>query len=175
MNDRSDHHPKKSGARKLVTTGREWDVEVDVYLHSETPGDFTVESYLQSSSSNSQDLVFFNRGHNGFDVTFYLIDETGLGYRFPDPPNDKDAIWSQLMGVCPIPPCWDVFPQHRIQVKDAGTTLVAYNPNPEVAGGGGQGKFTYCLNVTKDGKKPYLPLDPGGVNQNGSTSQSRQQ
>jgi hypothetical protein len=137
---------------------------VDVYLHSETPGDFTVESYLQDP--NSKKLTFWNNGHPGFNVTFNLHDETGLGYRFPGPPHDKNAIWSELGSTgCPSSPgSWAVFPANRISVKGGGDTMTAYNPNPAPA----QGDFRYTLNVTKNNGANYLPLDPAGNNQNGN-------
>jgi len=142
-----------------------WAVDVYVYLHSETPGDFTVESYLQSEP-NSSNLVFYNRYHPGFDVTFHLVDETGLGYRFPQPPNRQDGIWSQLGTGCPSSEVWDIFEKHRITVGPQGGTLTAHNPNVEPA----VGEFRYTLNVSRTGNPPYLPLDPGGTNNNGSTS-----
>lgn len=144
-----------------------WDVDVDVYLHSEKPGDFTVESYLQSDPGNDH-LVFYNRNHPGFDVNFHLIDETGLGYRFPLPSHREDGIWSQLGTDCPTgaKPVWDVFEKHSIVISDQGLTLSAHNPNE----GSAVGEFRYALNVSLNGNPPYLPLDPGGTNNNGSTS-----
>ena len=141
-----------------------WEVEVDVTLHSETPGDFTVESYLQSTPG-SHDLVFYNRHHPGFLVTFNLIDETGLGYQFPSPANRKDGVWSQKGDTCPTAaqPCWDIFEKDSIKSKSKGSMLEAFNPNS----GDAVGPFKYTLNVSKNGKPPYLPLDPGGNNMNG--------
>jgi hypothetical protein len=144
-----------------------WAVDVYVYLHSESPGDFTVESYLQSDPG-SKNLVFYNRDHPGFDVTFHLVDETGLGYRFPQPSNREDAIWSQMGTDCPSSPVWEVFQNHRITVGPQGLTLTAHNPNE----GSAVGEFRYTLNVSRTGNSPYLPLDPGGNNNNGSTSKS---
>ena len=48
-----------------------------------------------------------------------------------------------------------------------GMELTALNPNPSPA----QGPFGYTLRITKDGGATYLPLDPGGVNQNGPQMQ----
>jgi len=53
----------------------------------------------------------------------------------------------------------------KISVKDQGETLKTFNPNEDPV----VGVFQYTLNVSKDGKAPYLPLDPGGTNMNGST------
>ena len=141
-----------------------WEVDVYVYLHSEKPGDFTVESYLQSDSG-SDNLVFHNRCHPGFYVYFHLIDETGLGYRFPLQSNKDDAIWSQMGSACPTGPVYEVFDNNKTSVKDQGETLKTFNPNEDPV----VGVFQYTLNVSKDGKAPYLPLDPGGTNMNGST------
>ena len=155
---------ESKGKGKAMAKGP-WDVLVDVYLRSETPGDFTIESYLQSTPG-SDELVFHNRGHPGFNVTFVLHDQTGLGYRFPSPPKDEDSIWSQYGAVgCPgSPGIWDVFDQKRIVVSHGGLQMTAFNPNPKPA----KGKFRYTLNVTKDNGANYLPLDPGGDNQNGN-------
>src|SRR5689334_21404498 len=51
-----------------------WEVNVFVYLHSDTAGDFTVESYLQSNPDSSK-LVFHNRFHPGLHLKLHLIDE----------------------------------------------------------------------------------------------------
>lgn len=146
-----------------------WEVDVYVYLHSDQAGDFTVESYLQSNPNNTK-LIFYNRYHPGFFVKFHLIDEHNLGYRFPLPSNREDALLSQLGSTCPTieDPHWDVFDKRSIQVLD-NLTVRAFNPNEDPV----LGDFQYTLNVSKDGKPPYLPLDPGGTNNNGMTSQQR--
>jgi hypothetical protein len=141
-----------------------WEVDVYVYLHSDAPLDFSVESYLQSDS-NSDNLMFYNRCHPGFYVYFHLIDETGKGYRFPQSSNKDDAIWSQMGTSCPTQAIYEVFDQNKINVKDQGATLKTFNPNEGTA----VGNFQYTLNVSTDGKAPYLALDPGGTNMNGST------
>jgi hypothetical protein len=159
---------ERTTTRKLTGVGHDaWDVDVYVYLHSETIGDFTVESYLQSDPHSNQ-LIFYNRRHPGFDVNFHLIDETGFGYRFPQPAHREDGIWSQLGTTCPTSaaPVWDVFVRDSIDVRDRGLTVRAHNPNEAPA----VGEFRYTLNVSRDGEPPYLPLDPGGTNNNGSTS-----
>lgn len=156
--------------RKVGSEARkQWDVLVDVYLHSETPGDFTIESYLQSDP-DSDNLIFYNNGHPGFHISFSLHDETGLGYSFPQGSNKEDAVWSQVgENLCPETGVWGVFEQSSIVVKNSGATLEVHNPNPSPA----QGQFSYTLNVSKDGGATYLALDPGGINQNGGTSRSR--
>nr|NUR37855.1 hypothetical protein [Sphingomonas sp.] len=158
----------KDRAMRLAGKGHDaWDVDVFVYLHSEAAGDFSVESYLQSDPT-SDHLVFYNRKHPGFDVTFHLIDETGLGYRFPQSSHREDAIWSQLGTSCPANAIWEVFEKHSIQIGPQGETVSAHNPNE----GTPVGAFQYTLNVSRTGNPPYLPLDPGGTNNNGSTSKS---
>jgi hypothetical protein len=158
--------PVKDRAMNLENRGHDaWAVDVFVYLHSQTPGDFTVESYLQSDPGSSN-LVFYNRHHPGFDVTFHLIDETGLGYRFPQASNKQDAIWSQLGNSCPTTPVWEVFDKHGMILGPQGLSITAHNPNEGTA----VGEFRYTLNVSQSGNPPYLALDPGGTNNNGSTS-----
>ena len=165
MNDvmtRKRTHPR------LAERGHDsWEVDVYVYLHSATPGDFTVDSYLQSDPGSSN-LEFYNRHHNGFWVNFLLIDEQDLGYRFPTKENEKDGVWSQLGTTCPTAadPKWEVFREDKTEVRDKGLTLRAFNPNVEPA----LGEFRYTLNVSLDGEPQYLPLDPGGTNHNGMTT-----
>jgi hypothetical protein len=159
---------RKAKKRSKLAQGKAWTVDVDVILHSSSPGDFSVQSYLQTTPG-SKELVFYNSHHPGFNVQFHLYDETGLGYRFPTGNNKKDGIWSKLgdgQAYCPTTGTWDVFPADKTDVRDQGTLLVAFNPNPPPA----QGKFQYTLNVSLDGNPPYLPLDPGGNNMNGGTS-----
>jgi hypothetical protein len=114
--------------------------------------------------------VFNNAGRPGFKVKFRLYDNTnggnGSGYAFPQGTNKQDGIWS-IVGSsgCPSSGIWQVFDQNSLAVTDNGATLVALNPNPSPA----QGDFRYTLNVTKTGGPPYLPLDPGGTNNNGSS------
>lgn len=153
---------------KLEGKGHDpWSVDVYVYLQSGTLGDFSIESYLQSNPT-SKNLIFYNRHHPGFIVNFHLIDETNSGYRFPLASNAEDGIWSQMGDQCPTSdnPVWDVFTFESIKVSDQGMTLSAYNPNVAPV----LGDFRYTLNVSQGGTAPYLPLDPGGTNQNGSTT-----
>jgi hypothetical protein len=147
-----------------------WQVDVFVYLHSPEPGHFTVESYLQSDPENTEKLVFNNRYHPGFDVTFNLVDETGLNYRFPTPDDRENGIWSLMGTTCPSETDhgWEVFEKNSIHVFGDGMALKAHNPNA----GDAVGDFKYTLNVGVEGRKPYLPLDPGGTNNNGMTSRN---
>jgi hypothetical protein len=144
------------------TARKAWDVLVDVYLVSDSPTEFHVESYLQDAED--QPLNFHNNGHPGFNVTFELHDETGKNYSFARGPNKEDAIWSQLGSACPLAGIWDVFDKNSIQVTNNGSRLSVFNGNPHPA----QGQFQYTLNVSTTGNPPYLNLDPGGNNQNGN-------
>lgn len=161
----AEHKRREAKERSKAAQKRRWNVEVDVYLHSEKPGDFSIESYLQTTPGRDE-IVFCNSHHPGFDVSFNLYDETGLGYQFPSQGNEKDGIWSKLGSTCPLTGCWEVFPARDTKVIKNGTVLVAFNPNPSPA----QGPFQYTLNVGIDGDEPYLPIDPGGNNMNGGTS-----
>jgi len=161
----AEERRRKAKEKSKLAHGKPWTVQVDVYLHSETPGDFTIESYLQTTPGRDE-LVFYSSHHPGFYVEFHLYDETGLGYQFPSANNEVDGIWSRLGSTCPLVGKWDVFPGDKTNVKNSGQTLVAFNPNPSPA----QGVFQYTLNVSPDGEPPYLPIDPGGNNMNGGTS-----
>ena len=153
---------ERSMSKAQEGEGSPWDVEVDVYLESVSPLHFRIESYLQPQANG--DLVFHNRGHDGFNVNFHLHDLTDGGYQFAGPPNLNQAIWSQIGDVCPTSGVWQVFDPK--QVKDHGMTLVAYNKNPAPA----QGHFMYTLNVTNNNGTSYVALDPGGNNMNGSSN-----
>jgi hypothetical protein len=117
------------------------------------------------------ELIFRNAGHRGFEVHFHLTDSTGLGYRFPPHSKKHAGVWSQLgAGACPNSEIWEVFHANGVQ-EPGGMILEVLNPNPSVSNPPnppeGQGQFGYTLRVTKDGGTTYLPLDPGGDNQNG--------
>lgn len=152
-----EHHPSNP-----------WDAEIDVTLTSDgNPPQFNVESPLPHDDQGN--IIFNNAGRPGFKIKFRFYDNTnggnGSGYAFPQGANNQDAVWSQLGTSCPSTGAWDIFPQNSIVVTDNGATLVVLNPNPTP----GQGAFRYTLNVMKTGGS-YLPLDPGGINQNGSTA-----
>jgi hypothetical protein len=162
--DHADLREKNMPQGQRGGSGSPWDVEVDVYLESVgPPATYRIESYLQPQGNG--DLVFENHGRPGFNVRFCLHDETGGDYKFPSPPNLRQAIWSQRGTSCPTSAVWDVFDAK--QVKDQGMTLVAYNANPSPA----QGIFQYTLNVTNDNGSTYLAIDPGGNNMNGNQFQ----
>jgi hypothetical protein len=148
-------------------------VDINVILNSETLGDFSIEPSPPNSlpTGPNGELIFKNDGHPGIDIHFKLLDRTGLGYRFPPTSKKHAAVWSKLgAGACPDTEMWEVFQAKRVDVNaDGTTTLVVFNrnppnPNPPPEG---EGLFGYTLRVTKDGGTTYLPLDPGGDNQNG--------
>jgi len=110
------------------------------------------------------DLIFDNEGHDGFKINFILSDNTGHGYQWPPNSKKDQAVWSKLTAdakYCPSDGDKDVF--HALSIN--GSTLQVRNKNPKPA----QGPFRYTLCVTNDGGASYLPLDPGGNNNNGST------
>jgi hypothetical protein len=146
-----------------------WDAEVDVNLTSDNPVQFQIATCLPLD--NSGNILFNNNGRPGFKIKFRLYDNTnngaGSGYTFPQGANKADAVWSQLGTTCPTTGVWVVFPQNSITVTDNGATAMVTNPNvaPNL------GVFRYTLNVLKPGG-PYVPLDPGGNNGNGTTQWS---
>jgi hypothetical protein len=156
------NHPKEA-----------WEVIVDIFLNSVAPDgtpDFDVQTCLPVkfvAGDPHPRIQFDNAGRPGFWIKFRFYDNTndgaGSGYRFPN--HDGDAVWSQLGDTCPSSPVYDVFPKNSLDVQDSGLTLLAFNPNPCPA----QEDFRYALNVSTDGKKPYVHLDPGGRNMNGQS------
>ena len=144
------------------------DVHVQVFLHPGDPrGDFHFETTdLPMGADNV--LFFKNCGHPGFYIHYDLQDPTN-GYLFPEsslfPPNPpkqnlKAAIWCQQNPGCPAAPSqWGQFSGR--DVTNGGKTLVVHNKNQSPQ------DFGYTLRVTNDGGASYLPLDPGGTNQNG--------
>jgi hypothetical protein len=145
-----------------------WQIEIDVILHSDQDAknpDFTIASTLPCKDPGADKPVyeFYNRGRDGFDILFRLHDQTGKGYRFPDDP--VDAVWSaEDEANCPADRMHQVFKPRR--VIEGGVVAVVWNENPD-RGGKGIGRFAYTLNVTTDGRKPFLRLDPIGDDRNG--------
>jgi hypothetical protein len=104
--------------------------------------------------------------HNGVNVDFVLIDQTGQGYAFP-PNNKKSQALSSEMGatdLCPLQGMNEVLSPINVSGPN-NDTLSVHNPNQ----GHLTGLFSYVLWVTNDGGQNYVPLDPGGNNMNGST------
>jgi hypothetical protein len=97
-----------------------------------------------------------------FKIHFHLHDLTGQGYEFAG--NADDAVWSQVGDTCPQNEAHEVFQPKRTK-RDGPfdvPMLVVYYPNDKKVG-----RFRYTLNVSKTGRAPYLPLDPGGDGLNG--------
>lgn len=145
-----------------------WQIEIDVILHDDSDPnnpDFTISSSLPCKDPDADKPVFefYNRGRDGFDILFRLHDQTGKGYRFAE--DKDDAVWSsQDEANCPTARMHEVF--KPVRVTDGGAVAVVWNENPD-RGGRGIGRFAYTLNVSKDGRKPFLPLDPIGDDRNG--------
>lgn len=152
---------------RRVEPGKPWAVEVDVYLDEDTnPPKFRIVSTLPTDTTNPEDpiLLFKNNGRPGFELRFHLYDQTEKGYRFPRDPDD--AVWSTIgEGGCPTSEAHEVFKPIRV-TQPNGTMLVVGNDNSE-RNGEPIGMFRYTLNVTKTGSEPFLPLDPGGNDQDG--------
>lgn len=151
---------------RRLAPGNPWPVDIDVYLYDDTdPDGFEIVSTLPIDSSDPNDplLIFENKGRPGFKLLFHLHDQTGKGYRFPDAADD--AVWSVIdESACPTEESHAVF--KPLRVRENGTLLVVENGNDK-KNGEPIGHFRYTLNVSTTGRAPYLPLDPGGVDQNG--------
>ena len=136
-------------------------VTVDVILKpGQTPPFEFQSSDLPVGSDNS--LTFANNGRPGFLIDYSLKEPTH-GYRFPDnsiPDNLNEALYSAEGPGCPnAKGQWQQFKAQN--VKQQGKILVVRNLNECAA------EFGYTLRVTDDQGASYLPLDPGGFNQNG--------
>jgi hypothetical protein len=175
MNDVDLKSRPMKGATELrgQAPGKPWEAEVDVYLTSVGPPvAFTIETCLPTDASGN--IIFKNNGRPGFNINFHLYDNTndgqGSGYVFPNPPAPPNktgawAMWSSAGQGCPPQGCgqWSEFT--CTATKDQGKTLVVRNTNTS------QTTFGYTLRVTNDNGATFVDLDPGGVNQNGSSRQ----
>ncbi|MGN6058247.1 MAG: hypothetical protein ACTHOI_06650 [Sphingomicrobium sp.] len=182
MNDVDLKEPRAAHARhRKPKVGRQqptrpWQVEIDVYLDDVSPPPerkptFHLETCLPRDPYGN--IVFFNCDRPGFEIRFNLYDNTnngqGSGYVFHPPsapPHDvmQWAMWSSLGPDCPRRGCgqWPEFTSGNIE--NAGQTLVVENTNST------QAYFGYTLRVTNDHGGSFVELDPGGSNQNGSSS-----
>ncbi len=140
------------------------DVTVDVTLDSLNPTKFTINSSSLPKGPNG-DLVFNNDGHDGFKIAFVFTDGTGEGYLFPPNSLVDDAVWSHMGSSCPTAQGNPLVLQPR-HINVARNVLTVMNRNKDDV----VGAFAYTLRVTKNNGPPYLPLDPGGLNQNGPTT-----
>jgi hypothetical protein len=172
MNDvhRTDHHKRKHhehGSKQLHQNGpngKSWNITVDVYLNDASDPDspdFDIRTCVETIPGDLKHpiLVFNNYERNGFDIDFQLWDNTGTGYKFPK--KEGDAIWSQVTS-CPRAAVADVLKPKK--VSSDGLTLSVHNPNDSAIG-----YFYYTLRVVDD-LGNFVTMDPGGVNNNGSTT-----
>jgi hypothetical protein len=158
----SDKHYKNSPKNP-------WEAEIDIYLnavHDDGTADFDVQTCLPTELIRADPhprIHFYNDGRDGFYLTFRLFDNTpGGNYQFASDPDD--AVWSQLGDACPSDRIYGVFDKRKTDVKGP-TTLSVYNPNKAPF----LGTFRYTLNVSVNGEAPYVALDPGGNNMNGTS------
>jgi hypothetical protein len=143
------------------------EVHVRVFVHPGSPnGDYHFETTdLPMGPQNH--LYFENCGHPGLYV-YYDI-QPGTNYVFPDqnltPRWKNEVLWATQQPSCPMAePNAPLTIFQPSDVQNSGTTLVVRNTNPK------KEDFWYTLRVTNDRGANYLPLDPGGTNDNGSTS-----
>jgi hypothetical protein len=137
-----------------------WVVDIDVYLEPEgSDPPFFLETILPVNSDG--EIVFQNHLRDGFILKYNLKDPYETGYLFPD--DKEEALYSSKGKGCPSSKGqWGQFKAEEV-VKPGNTTLIVRNRNQS----GHTGQFGYTLRVTKDKGATYLPLDPGGDNQNG--------
>ena len=137
------------------------EVHVKVFLHPTSNPKFHFEtSDLPLGPDNS--LTFENHGHPGFYV-HYDLQEPIHGHLFPGDTIDDhldEALFSKAQSSCPSTKGqWGQFKAK--EVTNQGKTLIVHNQNQSKV------QFGYTLRVTDDHGTTYLPLDPGGLNQNG--------
>src|SRR3954451_21841159 len=141
------------------------DVHVQVFIHPGDPmGDYHFETSDLPMGPNNH-LYFHNCDHPGLHVHYDI--QPGTNYVFPDKSMTNnwrnEALWATSGTSCPTSqpnPQWPTFKAEDIE--NSGTTLVVHNAN------GQKEDFWYTLRVTNDGGQHYLPLDPGGTNENGA-------
>lgn len=109
--------------------------------------------------------------HNGFEVTFELVDRTGKGYGFffadPNKPDPNDAIWvAKIVNSDPCPPegsKWGGFKPRSVD-RDV---LVVDNKNDRLQ------YFGFALLLSLEDETDWsVKLDPVGNNMNGTSSAS---
>lgn len=168
MEDTYTEQSLDEGAALLPAGRNPWPVEVDVYLIDDSDPDdpkFELRSTLPAEDPDSEHptFIFDNRGRPGFDIRFYLYDQTGKGYQFAK--NRADAVWSTIgEHGCPTSAAHEVL--ECLRVDQSGTMLVARNENKE-RDGEPIGMFRYSLNISVNGQRPYLCIDPGGDDRDG--------
>jgi hypothetical protein len=154
----TDAKPAKAAPDPFANTP--WTIDIDVWLEREgSDPPFRLETYL--GRNRNGDIIFENHRRDGFIINFNLRDPYNTGYLFP---ADKDeALYSAAGAACPSAKGqWGPFKAES--VTNGNRTLVVRNLN------NGKQIFGYAMQVTKTGGRPFLLLDPGGDNQNGSSS-----
>jgi hypothetical protein len=142
------------------------DVHIDVILLLGEKPPFKLASKDITIGPDNYIIFDNDKDHDGF-MLHYTIKDPNHGYYFPDSPITnylKEALYSAKQKPCPSRQGqWGQFTAHC--VKDGGRTLVVHNRNAT----GQEGQFAYTLRVTDNAGGSYLPLDPGGLNNNGYT------
>lgn len=120
---------------------------------------------------NNGELIFINKGHPGFWISYELDDSFG---KLVFPNDEQQALCSAVMededDRCPDEGIWNEFSPHK--VKDRNRTLVVRNINGKLPAGKREVRFGYTLYVTENpnGDGDWVELDPIGSNQNGPIS-----
>lgn len=107
-------------------------------------------------------IFFSNCGKSkGFIIRYTVDDSQNQGFRFPTSGNNylNQALWVTSSGACPLTESHlDTVFKAR-SVENVGQTLVVWNKNAVAQ------NFFYTLRLFNG--TDWLPLDPGGTNQNG--------
>ena len=148
--------------------GNPWQKTINVTLTSVNPTEYQITPVGPDPIPVGADgaLIFNNDNHNGFNIDFVLIDQTGQGYAFPPNNNKGQAVSSRLGAINDCPPQGTSVVLSPVNISGPNNnTLSVHNPNQ----GSVVGSFSYALWVTKDGGQSYVSIDPGGNNMNGAT------
>ena len=133
------------------------EVTVDLYIDPKANPPFTMKSKLLKDGK----LTFKNNHHPGFVIDFNIVDDGG-GYLFPDSAADALSAAELEKGKPTCPKQGEKWPEFEpLEVDNGNRTLRVQNHNNHPA------DFGFTMFVCKDGKKPYLELDPIGDNRNG--------
>ena len=142
------------------------------YLPGQTPN-YSFSSTLPTG--NGGELIFKNDNFPGFELSYTLDPESFGNLVFPNDPNQAlaSAVIENGANECPTSGIWDGF--KPVPNKSTNQTLVVRNPNGKLPPGQDQILFGYTLFVTADPNGDpanFIPLDPIGSNQNGSSRQA---
>jgi hypothetical protein len=152
-------------------------VSVTVTLFDDNPLSWGMESedlpisVVNCSGTDEPTITFsnYNDGeyHDGFEITFDFVDQTGKGYGYffdEDNPDPDDAIWvKKIDGKDPCPPQkskWGGFKPTSV----TRNSLVVDNSNSHLQYFG----FALLLSFEED-TEWRLKLDPVGNNMNGTS------